>query len=817
MIQIDAVKIKELRGIRELSILPGGKNFVVSGPNGSGKSGVVDAIQFGLTGEMSRLSGKGTSGVTVQRHGPHVDRRDDPGAAEVSLSLRIPSSGKTAVLTRNVKTAKTYSLQPEDASIRAAVEEVRRHPELTLSRREIIKYIIVNAGERSKEIQALLQLDDIGGIRGVLKTANNRLTADFTATKQAQESAADSFRRHLDIKKLVDDDILAAVNQRRATLGLPPLASFTATTVLNEGAAAAASGPVFDKQSALRDLQALSILIPQFALLAKADVDRVISDLTLLESDPALREAIVRRTFVERGLSLVDDANCPLCDSDWNDIDELKAHLRGKLAKSTEAESVQTRLLAAAARIAAEARRVKAIVEAATRIVKNEAQPDFAKKLTDWSQGLQTLVDTLTSVDRTMQQAERLKIGWVQPPLGLDADLASVIANVSAKPDQTATTAAQNFLTLAQDRHVTWRSAQREAARAEAAQEAGKAVYGVYCDVSEVVLTKLYAEVQTDFGEFYREINSDDEGAFRAELKPTEGALDLEVDFHARGMFPPAAYHSEGHQDGMGLCLYLALMKRLLGDEFSFALLDDVVMSVDQDHRKQVCKLLKTRFPNTQFLITTHDKIWAKQMQTEQLVTSKGGVVFYGWSVETGPIFEVQSEVWGQIDADLKRGDVPAAAARLRRHAEYIAGEVAERLGAVVPYKGDASYDLGDLLPAVKSRHGDLLGKAAASANSWNDAAAKAQVAALQAARTVALKRLEGEQWVVNRSVHFNELYSFGVAEFRDVVAAFKDLLSQFACANAGCGSLLRVVFAGRSPEAVKCDCGAVNLNLKSK
>ena len=31
----------------------------------------------------------------------------------------------------------------------------------------------------------------------------------------------------------------------------------------------------------------------------------------------------------------------------------------------------------------------------------------------------------------------------------------------------------------------------------------------------------------------------------------------------------------------MGVCLYLALMKRLFGIQFTLALLDDVVMSVD--------------------------------------------------------------------------------------------------------------------------------------------------------------------------------------------------------------------------------------------
>ena len=150
MIQIESIRIWELRGIRELEIEPNRKNFVVSGPNGSGKSGVVDAIQFALTGEMSRLTGKGTGGLSVHRHGPHVDRRDDPAAARVSLRLYIPETKKSAVLTRNVRAAKNFRLEPDDPEIRAVIEEVAQHPELSLSRREIIKYIIVEPGQRSK-------------------------------------------------------------------------------------------------------------------------------------------------------------------------------------------------------------------------------------------------------------------------------------------------------------------------------------------------------------------------------------------------------------------------------------------------------------------------------------------------------------------------------------------------------------------------------------------------------------------------------------------------------------------------------------------
>lgn len=77
-------------------------------------------------------------------------------------------------------------------------------------------------------------------------------------------------------------------------------------------------------------------------------------------------------------------------------------------------------------------------------------------------------------------------------------------------------------------------------------------------------------------------------------------------------------------------------VKHLFGKRFSLALLDDVVMSVDSGHRYEFCKLLKKHFPETQFIITTHDRLWAEQMKSAGLVTSKTSVAFHSWAIDTG-------------------------------------------------------------------------------------------------------------------------------------------------------------------------------------
>src|SRR5215469_11902441 len=103
MIRLESVHIREFRGIRDLKLDLGGKTYSISGPNGTGKSGVVDAIEFALTGTISRLSGKGTGNLSVKSHAPHVDLRDNPAKSFVTIIVHILSINKSVSITRSVK------------------------------------------------------------------------------------------------------------------------------------------------------------------------------------------------------------------------------------------------------------------------------------------------------------------------------------------------------------------------------------------------------------------------------------------------------------------------------------------------------------------------------------------------------------------------------------------------------------------------------------------------------------------------------------------------------------------------------------------
>ena len=189
-------------------------------------------------------------------------------------------------------------------------------------------------------------------------------------------------------------------------------------------------------------------------------------------------------------------------------------------------------------------------------------------------------------------------------------------------------------------------------------------------------------------------------------------------------------------------------------------------------------------------------------------------LAFHSWTIDTGPLVESSKEIWDEIDAALGKGKVEVAAAALRHHLEYVSRLLADQIGATPPFRADGNYELGELLLPVVARMKDLLGKAAAAAQSWGNDAEKQAAGKRKDALSAAAGASNVEQWAVNKAVHYNEWTNFGRKDFQPVVAAFKALLACFRCET--CESWVHVTPRG-NPETVRCGCNSVNLNLKPK
>ncbi|MBW1932807.1 MAG: AAA family ATPase [Deltaproteobacteria bacterium] len=799
---------------------PDGGNFVVWGPNGSGKSAVVDAIDFLLTGRVSRLTGKGTGCITLSTHGPHIDH--DPEEAVVRGVLRLPE------LTEPVE-IKRCMAQPNvlecDQSVKPYLDPIltlAQRGQHVLTRREILKYITAEASTRAQEIQALLNVTEIEAIRQALVRVENNSKNAVQAAEREVNTAKGAVNSTVQATTFKKDTVLQVVNQNRAILGGQPISVLSSTELKKE-----LKPPTIipsDKKVNVtlleRDIANLHEVISKQnqTKIAKSD-EQLRELLTNIRSDPELLRALAKQQLIELGIKLIDETgSCPLCDTQWLP-GKLLDYLEKRLSAAQAAAQHQKRISKLSASIADPVNvtidSIQQVIAAAQTITGLKA--DIAL-LQSWANDLRNFADALSSAVEKYQSpsfpADRVR--RMLAPDNYGEALSRVESAVKAKnPKVTPEQTAWDTLTRLEENLKALEKAQSIFENATLSYQRASILLDSFQAARDSVLRRLYDNIRDRFVELYRQLHGSDEDKFMAKLEPEGAGIDFEVDFYGRGTHPPHALHSEGHQDSMGLCLYLALAEQLTEGLIDLVILDDVMMSVDADHRRELCYLLATSFPDRQFLITTHDKTWANQLKHEGIVDSRRAIEFFNWHIDTGPQVNCEPDMWSQIEEDLQKNDISSAAAKLRRGSEAFFGMVCDSLKAQVTYNLTGRWELRDFLPAAIGRYRKLLKQAKKAAQSWGDNDKFEMLSELDSTASQIFARCNAEQWAVNVNVHYNAWANFSKKDFQPVVEAFQDLYGLFTCSK--CGEVLRVAAVGASPVSVRCNCGNVDWNLREK
>lgn len=814
MIHVQELTVHEFRGVRDLTLKLNSKNFAICGPNGTGKSGIVDALEFVLSGTISRLTGRGRGDLSIKAHGPHIDSTV-PEQAFAEAVLHVTALGKSLTIRRTIKAPAAPEITPDTPEMRNVVAYLADHPEFALSRREITSYVLAEPGARSKQIQELLKLDQINTLRlRFQKIAREAATAEKSAD-QGWRAAGEAFGRALNLSSLTPTAVRNAVNAQRAVLGLPPFEEVGAETAIDAGLGelAGPSAGLLNKAVATNDLQALrDAMIARAAGSFGAVRDEALGKLQRLQVDAALLNAAVRDDFLRVALDLFDGEHCPACDVPHTPEAFMKI-VADKRAKLVEVKALRDDAEAHIAPIVAKLEGEREVLRTVWPHAKALLAAESLTVLANWGAALGTAIEALRAflpLEKTIATLNALPA-----PEAIAVVLSALAGRVADLPEPSAQNAAAALLSVAQERLTMLRSTTAAHGRAAEQSRIAGRVSAIYAEETEAALEAIYQKVQTRFSELYRQLNAEDESAFEAEMKQDKASLDFKVDFYKRGKFPPGAYHSEGHQDSMGLCLYLALMDHLQGKRFTFAVLDDVLMSVDTGHRREVTRMLKAEFPDTQFVLTTHDPVWLKFMQTAGLMPAKNVVRFRKWSVETGPSVWLDNDVWSEIEAAVENGEIREAAGELRNYLEYITGEACQAFRAKVMYNADGQYDLGDLLEPAVNRLRELYADAIKSAESWGDTERVEAIKARKQRLEELSKTASIERWQMNPAVHFNAWANLDRKEFAAVVAAYKALVAEFHCAN--CMGLLEITPPRGGKEHLLCACGNASLSFSRK
>ena len=122
-------------------------------------------------------------------------------------------------------------------------------------------------------------------------------------------------------------------------------------------------------------------------------------------------------------------------------------------------------------------------------------------------------------------------------------------------------------------------------------------------------------EISADIGDMWKALHPGEliENV-RLYLPDEDKAIDIALRFHGKDQDLPRLTLSEGYRNSLGLCIFLALAKREAGNDRPL-IFDDVVVSLDRNHRGMIVDLLKEQFADRQVIIFTHDRDWYAELR----------------------------------------------------------------------------------------------------------------------------------------------------------------------------------------------------------
>jgi recombinational DNA repair ATPase RecF len=227
-----------------------------------------------------------------------------------------------------------------------------------------------------------------------------------------------------------------------------------------------------------------------------------------------------------------------------------------------------------------------------------------------------------------------------------------------------------------------------------------------------------FAVISADIPELLREVGSQATAEFGriAKLEQVSGieitpgggyALDIKCILSNDRKVDPTQILSEGNLDLLAFLIMLAVTRSCASrGQSTFLVLDDVWQSVDAIHRNSILEyLFSPAFKSWQFVITVHDRLWArlienkarklkKQLQTAELTS---------WSLTEGPRIRYRKlDTLSQLRRVLDDAPPDVLCPYVGRALEELADELSISMRTSVRRTPGDRYTLEDLWPKVR-------------------------------------------------------------------------------------------------------------------
>ena len=705
---IRSIRFEHFRGLPDSDFNLKGKSLVLLGSNGKGKSAVVDGIEFLFSGQVGRFVGTGTGSIDHDDAIQHVKKL---GVPKVTLSLS-PSNG---VISRSLD-AETLSITDRQS----VKDYVANHPGVDafiLRRSKILDFVCDQDADRYRKFIQLLGVSHVDTLQRTFVDAERQAKDSAQRARNAYVTKLAVFRdpvAKFDPQNLAQ--ILARVSDAVTAFGLEKLTRWSDAEIrlpllkamrpeANKEKIDALTRALVSLESPLlpdigSDIATANTLRQKLATLGTSSVDAPRSNI--------IAEAV---GYLAKHPT---ESNCPLCEKDFGQpLADVLVRLKQRGDALRELREAVTNRKAAVGRV----QRYGEVV--AAQIAKDLEHSTLLEPATK-----QALRDARAATLRWLRSVKRAEASSSGSDLAAPQRLSTLAATRSAcasvlrakkaalvPPDTSKLEGAIALVEKGVAAHAEIATAEGAIGGANELARRATVANDAFSKARESAIQKVFEAIAETVLNYYRRLHDFDDDDERSEctaleLKPTSraaaGGLRLAIQFLGLAdSKDPRAFLSEGHLDSLGLCLFLATA-RIFNPPGSLLVLDDVLTSIDREHRRRVGELLFQEFADYQIVLTTHDEHWHELLNTSARAWGIQGkwafVKVEGWSVDSGPsLSEVDSSL-EFVDAHLTEADYRELGGPFRLILEDFLKRTAGKLELKVKFKHDGKYTAGDFV-----------------------------------------------------------------------------------------------------------------------
>ena len=595
--RIKHIELAWFRGAADpVSLKPNCKSMVVYGENGSGKSSFVDAVEYLLNGGIDHLKTE-YSGSNQVKAIPNTHR---PTASKTALSIKFKDDTELKVdFNANGKSKVTCG--------QGIVIDDWQYRQTVLRQNEVSEFIHDTKGKKYSALLPLFGLHKMEiaaeNLRKLAKTVELEagLEKNRLILKQVALQRKDAFStQSLDeIVKSTDKLYVQYCNVSSPTSD----ALSRCDELENEIDRRIGDYSDDNRKHVFLKGVAESRLSSQVAAVRTSSAQLAGS------LDPQIAEKLAVLESAHKFVDSIDSTQtveCPACGQTIA-VDAFSKHIKSESERLKDLREAFSTYKA----------RIGVLRDALTSIKSNFDKPD----LTIWKNEIRdtAVKDGLKylyamNIDALLESCDENDLKAIENKL-LPLVAAAASDSKDAPLDVQKLTDDKKLLEVTRSVIVA-KDVEAETARGDALVAMVNSLEeGVRSEIrqqSERVIDTISNDIESMWGILHPSEKID---SVRLSLPPTtDKAIDVVLKFHGLEQDSPRLTLSEGYRNSLGLCIFLAMAKQVTDVERPL-FLDDVVVSLDRNHRGMIQELLETEFSDRQVIILTHDREWYTELR----------------------------------------------------------------------------------------------------------------------------------------------------------------------------------------------------------